>query len=313
MLQRKKSKRYNFYGRARSLGKTCRLTKSYGYNVKKSESLEKSIFENKIVEDKNNAGEFDEDLNDIGDDYQNDNEMESRSDLSESESSSENSEEDYAIMLDEMPERDELSERSDDEEGKIECGDGIIDIDKECFTFDELEMEDFNFKGLLEELLSEGTTIENRDQNDEKYLLPDHPEISSSTVKTFAIDINAVFSGYNVQESLIDDVFSILQKHLPGVQWPTNFNGTDSNHKKKKVKNSLKQFIVEDERALKFDVCRNGCMSFIGNNFEDIFCSKCNAKRFYPCTSSVCKGLPYRNCGHVNRVSHKVFHYRYLQ
>jgi hypothetical protein len=229
MLQRKKSKRYSLYGRARSLGKTCRLTKSYGYNIKKSESLEKSIFENKIVEDKNNACEFDEDLNDIGDDYsvQNDNEMERHSDLSESENSSENSEEDYAIMLDEMPERDELSERSDDEEGKIECGDGIIedvDIDKECFTFDELEMEDFNFKGLLEELLSEGTTIENKDQNDEKYLLPDHPEISSSTVKTFAIDINAVFSGYNVQESLIDDVFSVLQKHLPGVQWPTNFN-----------------------------------------------------------------------------------------
>ena len=62
-----------------------------------------------------------------------------------------------------------------------------------------------------------GTTIENINQNDEKYLIPDHPEISSATVKTFAIDINAVFSGYNVQESLIDDVFSVLQKHLPGV------------------------------------------------------------------------------------------------
>ena len=120
-----------------------------------------------------------------------------------------NSEDDYVIMLDTMPERDELLERSDDEEEKIECGDEIIedvDIDKECFQFDELEMEDFNFKGLLEELLSEGTKIENIDQNDEKYLIPDHPEISSSTVKTFAIDINAVFSGYNVQESLIDDV-----------------------------------------------------------------------------------------------------------
>jgi hypothetical protein len=44
-----------------------RLTKSYGYNIKKSESLEKSIFENKIEEDKINAGEFDEELNDIRD------------------------------------------------------------------------------------------------------------------------------------------------------------------------------------------------------------------------------------------------------
>ena len=67
MLPRKKSKRYSFYGRARSLGKTCRWTKSYEYNIKKSESLEKSIFENKIEEDKNNAGVFDEDLNDIWD------------------------------------------------------------------------------------------------------------------------------------------------------------------------------------------------------------------------------------------------------
>ena len=56
--------------------------------------------------------------------------MEKHSDLSESENPSENSEEDYAIMLDEMPERDELLERSDDEEGKIECGDEIIeDVD----------------------------------------------------------------------------------------------------------------------------------------------------------------------------------------
>ena len=63
MLLRKKSKRYSLYGRARYVGE--RLTKSCGYNIKKSESLEKSIFENKIEEDKNNAGEFDEDLYDI--------------------------------------------------------------------------------------------------------------------------------------------------------------------------------------------------------------------------------------------------------
>ena len=147
--------------------------------------------------------------------------MDRHSDLSESENSSENSDDDYAIMLDETSERDELFERSDDEEEKIECGDEKIedvDIDKDCFKIDEFEMQDFDFKGLLEELLSEGTAIENIDQNDEKYLLPGHPEISSSKIKTFAIDINAVFSGYNVQQSLIDDAFSVLQKHLPGVQ-----------------------------------------------------------------------------------------------
>lgn len=130
-------------------------------------------------------------------------------------------------------------------------------------------MEDFNFKGLLEELLSEGTKIENIDQNDEKYLIPDHPEISSATVKAFAIDINAVFSGYNVQESLIDDVFSVLQKHLPGVQWPTNFNGTDSNHKKKKRKKSLRQFIVEDE-TFSGQVFRRNC-SIFETSLKDLF------------------------------------------
>ena len=41
-------------------------------------------------------------------------------------------------------------------------------IDKDCFILD---------------------WIGNIDQNDEKYLLPDHPKISSSSVKTFAIDI----------------------------------------------------------------------------------------------------------------------------
>ena len=68
--------------------------------------------------------------------------MDRHSDLSESENSSENSDNDYAIMLDETSERDELFEKSDDEEGKIECGDKKIedvDIDKDCFKYDLFE------------------------------------------------------------------------------------------------------------------------------------------------------------------------------
>jgi hypothetical protein len=81
-----------------------------------------------------------------------------------------NSEDDYVIMLDTMPERNELLERSDDKEEKFECDDDIIEgfgIDKDSFILDESEMQDLNLKGLLEELLREGTTIGNIDQNDE--------------------------------------------------------------------------------------------------------------------------------------------------
>ena len=43
---------------------------------------------------------------------------------------------------------------------------------------------------MLENLSSKGRAIKSIDQNNETYLLTDYPEISSSTVKTFAIDIN---------------------------------------------------------------------------------------------------------------------------
>ena len=45
------------------------MSKIYMVHTVPSETRKKSIFENEMVANKNYAGEFDEDLNDIGDGY----------------------------------------------------------------------------------------------------------------------------------------------------------------------------------------------------------------------------------------------------
>ena len=90
MLRRKKSKRYHLHGRGRYLGKKSRITKSCGFNIRKSESLVKSVFENGIDDDKNHADEFDEDIYDIKGCYaaENDVDMERHCDLKENNATS---------------------------------------------------------------------------------------------------------------------------------------------------------------------------------------------------------------------------------
>ena len=74
-------------------------------------------------------------------------------------------------MLDTKPERDEFLKISGDEEEKIECDEDIMQgfgIDKDCYILVESETQNFNFKGPLEELLSEETTIGKIFLNDKK-------------------------------------------------------------------------------------------------------------------------------------------------
>jgi len=280
-------------------GRKKRISRSYGYNVEDNRNnllLTPVFSENDIDYDNNHLMEDEDEKNNgtvLEQDVYDEN---SEHDV---ETSSENSDEAYNKMFEEDLEQEDMED--DDINDNLN--------DKENYlTVDEAEMQEFDFKALLEQLLSTESENEN-DIHEERYLLPRNPEISLSTIKQFSVDINAVFAGYNAQQTLIDDVFSVLQKHLPGVDWPMNIS-ENGNHRIKKVKSNLKEFISEDTRALRFDVCRNGCVAFIGEYFECILCPVCEAKRFYPCSAPLCKGKPYQRCEHVNRISHKIFHYR---
>ena len=71
------------------------------------------------------------------------------------------------------------------------------------------------------------------------------------------------------------------------------------------IRNDLASYIDEDKRALRFDVCGNGCCAFIGKELEEAyFCPICNTPRFYKLTPK-----PYGPCDHANRNSKHVFHY----
>ena len=179
----------------------------------------------------------------------------------------------------------------------------MVNGKEDYLKVDEAEIQEFNFKALLEQLLSNESDNENDIWG--TLFTPSNPEISFlSTIEKFSVYINAVFSGYSAQQTLIDDVFSVLQKHLPGVDWPMNISEKGNQHRKK-VKSNLKEFTSEDKRVLRFDVCRNGCVAFVvGEYFESILCPKCEAKKFYPCSAQLCKGKSYQCREHVNRISH---------
>jgi hypothetical protein len=73
------------------------------------------------------------------------------------------------------------------------------------------------------------------------------------------------------------------------------------------VRNSMSDYFEPDNRDTTLDVCRNGCMVFMG--FRDqpdgedpidcsiqIYCLECKAPRYSPCPHSDCQGKRYEEC-----------------
>jgi hypothetical protein len=172
------------------------------------------------------------------------------------------------------------------------------DVEELLFIEESIYPSGFNFAELLKEILRR----ENVERNNEEERLHDDVNVSNSTVSEFSVDMKTVFSSYQASEALINDIFFVLHKHLPNINWPAK--RSDSG-----VRNKMNAYINEDNRALVVDICGSGCTAFIGDNYELIRCPVCAKERFYPC--HVCaKEISYDNCPHGDRKSQQVFHYR---
>ena len=71
------------------------------------------------------------------------------------------------------------------------------------------------------ELLKEVLRRENVERNNEKERLHDDGNVSNSTVSEFVVDMKTVFSSYQASEALINDIFLVLDKHLPNINLPS--------------------------------------------------------------------------------------------
>jgi len=66
-----------------------------------------------------------------------------------------------------------------------------------------------------------------------------------------------VLAGYDVEKAAIDDMFGVLSRHIYWIDWSIKSSRDDM------IRNDFASYIEEDKRALRFDVCVNGCCAFI--------------------------------------------------
>jgi hypothetical protein len=195
----------------------------------------------------------------------------------------------------------EEGDEDSDGTGETNVGDERMDdddIDELLFIEESIYPSGFNFSQLMVDILN---------REDEEAKVDDeilHHE-SDSTVSEFALHMKNVFDSYQIPEALVNDVFFVLQRHLPTVNWPLKKrNGT--------VRSQLNSYVSRDNRSITVDICGGGCTAFIGDNYDLIRCPKCKKDRFYPC--HICGNQKsYDDCPHGNRRSQQVFHYRYMK
>jgi len=92
---------------------------------------------------------------------------------------------------------------------------------------------------------------------DNAKLLTENKEISRSAVNEFSKEMHKLFAGYNVEEATIDYMFGVFFRRIYGIDWPIKRSRDDM------IRNNFASYIDEDKRALRFNVCGNGCCAFI--------------------------------------------------
>lgn len=113
------------------------------------------------------------------------------------------------------------------------------------------------------------------------------------TVKEVAIELNEICRLHNATLSFEDDLMCFLAKVAPQLNWPIV-------ERKGKTKSNIRSFgRVIDNDYIVFDVCVNGCMSYVGEEEEKLkYCGKCNSPRFYNCTHRSCVERTLIDCPH---------------
>ena len=192
-------------------------------------------------------------------------------------------------------------------------------VDDEVPEFLEASVPDFNFADVLSSLIKKVEDSEAREDQVEdvgeiRERLHEDDNISTSTVQQLAEDLNNLFSLYGTSKQLINDIFGVLAKNIPGINWPCSTNSKIVRNENEviSVRSNLKAYVSEDIRSIDVDVCGNGCCAFLGSSYHMIRCPTCKKERFHPCSICQSKGMKsYDECNHKNRKSRCGFQYRY--
>jgi hypothetical protein len=138
----------------------------------------------------------------------------------------------------------------------------------------------------------------------------------------------------NLNLRQLNGILSFLKQHTRSLNLPVK-KQTDENTKAgAAITSTVSAYIEPDTRDTTIDVCRNGCMVFMGHRVKNkrrwdcsrlIQCLFCRTPRFTACAHSYCKGKPYHMCnkfvpkasrpnklmrGHMNRTPMETVFYR---
>jgi hypothetical protein len=125
----------------------------------------------------------------------------------------------------------------------------------------------------------------NNDDSDSK--LSNETEV---TKKECAVMFSHFIASENISEKTSQNLFSLLSKLLPTVNWPiSQINGN--------TYLKLDDYAGLDSRTLQFDACTNNCIVYVGCNIKSIKCQICNSDRFLTCPKCY-KNKSYESCNH---------------
>lgn len=162
---------------------------------------------------------------------------------------------------------------------------------------------------VYKEILAEVLKIQEPLPKDDKMNLYESQDFQAEcniTKGMMARRLNTVFKTHNLTAIAALDILEVLQDSFPQLNLPVKINAHEN------YRSELDNYVLGERCLLKFDACKSGCMVFVGDDYNQIACSKCKLYRFRFCSISKCQGKPYEDCTHSQslRVPIHVVYYR---
>jgi hypothetical protein len=130
----------------------------------------------------------------------------------------------------------------------------------------------------------------------------------NSTKEAFSKDLKKFSITHNVNGDGLNSLLSILNQHVPEVNWPMHNNGNSGY-----VTNDILKYCDEVTTMIEFNICpQHGCCAFVGDYKDYIYCKGCGAERYRKCSHLGCRGINYEDCTHTKsrKISNKSLFYR---
>jgi hypothetical protein len=135
-------------------------------------------------------------------------------------------------------------------------------VDDEVPELVEVSVPDFSLADILSSLIkkvedSKAREDQGKDAGKIRERLHEDDNISTSTIQEIAEDLNNLFSLYGSSKQLVNDIFGILAKIIPGINWPccTNSKMIRNDNEVISVRSNLKTYVSEDIRSIDMDLC----------------------------------------------------------